>query len=42
MWKNTAKPGMRFECSVPKSANTQPEYVILIAILLQQWLQERA
>jgi hypothetical protein len=41
MWKNTARPGMRFACSVPKTANKQPEYVIIIAFPLQQWLHER-
>ena len=42
MWKNTAKPGIRFTCSVPNSANKQSEYVTTIAFPLQQWLHERA
>ena len=33
---------MRIACWIPKATNTQSEYVILIAILLQQQLQERA
>jgi len=32
---------MRIACSIPKATNTNSEYVILIAFLLQQWLHER-
>ena len=32
---------MRTACLIPKATNTHSEYV-LIAFLLQQWLQERA
>jgi hypothetical protein len=34
--------GMRIACSIHKIANTQSEYVIIIAFPLQQWLHERA
>jgi hypothetical protein len=50
MWKNTVQPGrplitiqrMRIACLIPKAANTQSEYVILIVFPLQPWLNERA
>ena len=31
---------MRIACWIPNTTNTHPEYVILIAFLLQQWLHE--
>jgi len=34
--------GMHIACWIPKSTNTQSEYVTLIALPLQQWLRERA
>ena len=33
---------MRIACGIPKTTNTQSEYVILIACPRQQWLHERA
>jgi hypothetical protein len=50
MWKNTPESDrpqmtewrMRTACWIPKATNTQSEYVILIAFLLQQWLHEHA
>ena len=30
----------RFSCWVPKATNTHSEYVIVIALPLQQWLEE--
>ena len=33
---------MRFACWVTKATDTHTEYVILIALPLQQWLHERA
>jgi len=50
MWKNTVEPDtpqmtvwpMRIACWIPKATNTHSEYVILIALPLQQWLHERA
>jgi len=33
---------MRCACWMHKATDTRSEYVILIAFLLQQWLQERA
>ena len=33
---------MHFACWIPKATNTRPEYLILIAFPLQQWLHERA
>jgi hypothetical protein len=33
---------MRIACWVPNATNTLLEYVILIVLPLQQWLQERA
>jgi len=33
---------MLLECWIPKATDTTSEYVILIAIPLQQWLHERA
>ena len=32
---------MRCACWITKATNTQPEYVILIGFLRQQWLRER-
>ena len=49
MWENIVEePGRRqmtmwginIACWIPKSKNTHSEYVILIAFVLQQWLQE--
>ena len=50
MWKNIVEsdwPEMtvwrkRIACWMTKATNTHPEYVILIAFPLQQWLRERA
>jgi len=33
---------MRIACWIPKAADTHPEYVILIAFRLYQWLREGA
>jgi hypothetical protein len=33
---------MRIACWTPNATNTQTGYIILIAFLLPQWLQERA
>jgi hypothetical protein len=33
---------MRIACLITKATSTHLEYVIFIAFLLQQWLQERA
>ena len=33
---------MRIACWLPNATNTHPEYVILFAFPLQQWLHERA
>jgi hypothetical protein len=33
---------MPFACWLTKARNAHPEYMILIAFLLQQWLYERA
>jgi hypothetical protein len=33
---------MRDACWITKATETRPEYVILIAFPLQQWLRERA
>jgi len=33
---------MRIAYWIPKGTETHPEYVILVAFLLQQWLHERA
>jgi len=49
MWKNTVEPGrpqmalcrMHIACWIPKATKTHSEYVILIALPLQQWLHER-
>jgi len=46
MWKNIVEPGMpqmtarrmRIACWIPKARNTNADYVILVAFLLQQWL----
>jgi hypothetical protein len=50
IWKNILEPGrqqktiwhMCFVCWILKATNTQTEYVALIALTLQQRLQERA
>jgi len=50
MWKNAAEPDgpqmtvwrMRIACWIPKATYTHAEYVILIAVPLQQWLHESA
>jgi len=49
-WKNIVEPDrpqMTIWCMpiaywIPKSTNTHPEYVMLIAFPLQQWLHEHA
>jgi len=48
--KNIVEPGrpqmtiwrMRIVCWMPKATDTHAEYVIFIAFILQQWLQECA
>ena len=48
VWKNIVDPDrpqmtiwrMRIACCIPKSKNTHSQYVMLIALPLQQWLQE--
>jgi len=50
MWKNFVEPSrpqmtiwrMRITCWIPRTTNTHSEYIILIALPLQQWLQKRA
>jgi len=50
MWKNIVQPDrqqmiiwrMRIACWITKATNPHSEYVIFIALLLQQWLNERA
>jgi len=50
MWKNIVDPDrplmtiwrMLIACLVPRTADTNSEYVIPIAFLQQQWLYERA
>jgi hypothetical protein len=48
MWKNIVDPDrpqlqrMRFAFKVTKVTDTHSEYVILVAFLRQQWLNERA
>ena len=50
MWKNILQPDrpqvtiwrLSIICWIPKAANTNSEYVILIASPLQQWLHECA
>jgi hypothetical protein len=50
MWKNTAEQDgrkttiwrMRIAFWIPKAINTHAEYLILLALPLQQWLHERA
>jgi len=50
MWNNTIQPDrpqmkiwcMLIACWITKATNTRSEYVILIAFLLQRWLQEHA
>jgi len=32
---------MRIACWIPKATDAHPEYVIIIAFTLQQWLQKR-
>jgi hypothetical protein len=49
-WKNTVEPSrpqvtiwcMHIACRITKTTNTHSEYIILIAIPLQQWLHKRA
>jgi hypothetical protein len=49
MWKNIVQSDrpqltiwhLRILCRIPKAADTNSEYVILIAFPLQQWLYER-
>jgi len=49
MWKNIVERGrpqmtiwrMRIACWITKATNTHTQYVILIALPLQQWLHER-
>jgi len=42
MWKNIVEPDrrVRIACWIPKATNTHLEYVIFIALQLQQLLQE--
>ena len=50
MWKNTVESDrppmkirrMRIACWILKATDIQSEYVIIIALTPQQWLQERA
>ena len=50
MWKNIVERGrpqmaiwrMRIACAVTKVTDTHPQYVILTAFPLQQWLHERS
>jgi hypothetical protein len=50
MWKNVVEPDrpqmaiwlIYIACWMPNATNTHSEYVILIALPLQQWLHERA
>ena len=50
MRKNYVQPGrpqmtvrrLRIACRLPKATNTLSEYVVLIALQLQEWLHERA
>ena len=49
MWRNLVQPympqmtiwRMRTECWITKATNAHSQYVILIALLMQQWLRER-
>jgi hypothetical protein len=49
MWKNIVEPSrpqmtiwrMRIACWIPKATNTYSQYVIPIALPLQQWLDEQ-
>jgi hypothetical protein len=49
MWKNVVRPGrsqmrvwcMCIACWITKATSTHLEYIILIALPLQQWLHER-
>jgi hypothetical protein len=50
MWKNSVEAcmpqmtirRMHIACWIPKATNTHPEYIIVIALPLRQWLHERA
>ena len=50
MWKNMVEPGwpqtkiwrMRIACWIIKAINTHPEYIIVIAFSLRQWLHKGA
>jgi hypothetical protein len=50
MWKNNVERGrpqisvrrMLIACRITKATNTHPEYVIIIAFQLQEWLHDRA
>jgi len=50
MWKHIVEPGrpqmtiwgMRITCWKTKAINTHSECVVFVALLPQQWLQERA
>jgi hypothetical protein len=51
MWKTSVQPDrpqmtitrrMRFACWITKATDTHSEYVVFIAFLRQQWLQQRA
>ena len=40
--RNVVMRRMRIACWIPKATDTHSEYVILIALPLQQWLLEQA
>jgi hypothetical protein len=42
MWKNTVEPGRQQTAIrwIPKATDTHLEYVIFVALPLQQWFQE--
>ena len=50
MWKNIVEPNrhhmtigcMKIACQIPKGTDTLPEYLIFIAIPVEQWLHEYA
>ena len=50
MWKNTVQEGrpqitqwrMHIACWIPNAANTHSQYAMLIALPLQQWLNEHS
>ena len=42
MWKNFVEPGRPQMTILPIATNTHSEYVILLALPLQQWLHKRA